>query len=161
MAKRRLKKSSMKLKSSDGEEFVVDEEVMKEMETLKRMAKFCDDDDEDVPTCAITGRSLEKVVAWIKYQQYFENMDLKETFDIIIAADYLENERLSKAMLKIVFFKNNDKDVDEAANQYEDTTIVRPTLTPENIFVAGVSAVQQDTNIQEDISNLSLGELRE
>ena len=28
-------------------------------------------------------------------------------------------------MLKRVFFKNNDKDVDEAANQYEDTTIVR------------------------------------
>ena len=71
MAKRRLKKSSMKLKSSDGDEFVVDEEAMKEMETLKRMAKFCDDDDEEVPSYAIKGRSLEKVLAWIKYQYYF------------------------------------------------------------------------------------------
>ena len=97
----------MKIKSSDGDEFVVD----KDMETLKRMAKFCDDDDEEVPTCAITGRSLEKVLAWIKYQHYFENMDLKETFDTIISADYLENERLSKAMLKKVLFRNNDKDV--------------------------------------------------
>ena len=123
---RRLKKSSMKIKSSDGDEFVVDEEVMKEMETLKRMAKFCDDDDEEVPSCAIKGRSIEKVLAWIKYQNYFENMDLKETFDTIIAADYLENESLSKAMLKRVFFKNNDKDVDEAANQYENGIVIRP-----------------------------------
>ena len=110
MAKR-LKKSSMRLKSSDGEEFVVDEEVMKEMETLKRMTKFGDNDDDEVPTCAIKGRSLEKVLVWIKYQDYFENMDLKETFDTIIAADYLENERLSKAMLKKVLFRNNDRDV--------------------------------------------------
>ena len=110
MAKR-LKKSSMRLKSSDGEEFVVDEEVMKEMETLKRMTKLGDNDDDEVPTCSIKGRSLEKVLVWIKYQDYFENMDLKETFDTIISADYLENERLSKAMLKKVLFKNNDKEV--------------------------------------------------
>ena len=81
------------------------------METLKRMAKFCDDDDEEVPSYAIKGRFLEKVLAWIKFQYYFENMDLNETFDSIIAADYLENERLSKAMLKKVLFRNNDKDV--------------------------------------------------
>ena len=115
----------MRLKSSDGEEFVVDEEVMKEMETLKRMTKFGDNDDDEVPTCAIKGRSLEKVLVWIKYQDYFEKMDLKETFDTIISADYLENERLSKAMLKKLFFNNKEKDVDEAANQYEDATIVR------------------------------------
>ena len=66
-----------------------------------------------------------EVLAWIKYQYYFVNMDLKETFDTIIAADYLENEGLSKAMLKKFLFTNNDKDVEEAANQYENGIIVR------------------------------------
>ena len=106
----------MKIKSSDDHEFVVEVEEVNEMETLKTMVNFADEVEEEVPTCAIKGTSLEKVLVWTKYQNYFKNMDLKDIFDAIISADYLENKRIFKKMLKKVFLNNSAKDIDEAVN---------------------------------------------
>ena len=70
---KRAKKSKVKVKSSDGEEFVVDEELVNEMETLKTMTTF-GDDDEQVPVCALNGRSLKDVLMWTEYQKRLKNM---------------------------------------------------------------------------------------
>ena len=85
--------------TSDGEEFVVDEELVNEMETLKTMTMFGDEDDQ-VPTCAVNGRSLREVLVWTEYQKKLKNRDLSETFNMIVSADYLGNESLVEKMLK-------------------------------------------------------------
>ena len=113
----------MKIKSSDGDEFDVEDEVVKKMETLETMTML-DDDDEQVPTCQVEGRFLKKAILWTDFQNNFKNMDLKNTFEMITTADYLGNSSLSEEMLKKVFLNNSDKDIDEAANQFKDGTII-------------------------------------
>ena len=53
-------------------------------------------------------------------------MDLKDTFKIIISADYLlANANLSEEMLKKVFRNNSPKVVvSDVANDFEDGTIM-------------------------------------
>ena len=111
----------MKIKSSDGDEFDVDDDVLKEMETLKSMTML--DDSEHVPICALSSSSMEKVLLWTKYQNCFKNMDLTDTFEMIISADYLANESLLEEMLKSVFCNNSRKVIDEAANNYDNSTV--------------------------------------
>ena len=112
---KRAKISHLKIKSSDGKEFIVDEELVNEMETLKEMTMFGDDDDQ-VPTCALNGTSLKEVLVFTEYQKKLKNMDLRGTFNMIISADYLANETLLEKLLKKVFLKNSFKDIDEAAS---------------------------------------------
>ena len=111
----------MKIKSSDGDEFDVDDDVLKEMETLKSMTML--DDSEHVPICALSSSSMEKVLLWTKYQNCFKNMDLTDTFEMIISADYLANESLLEEMLKSVFCNNSRKVIDEAVNNYDTSHI--------------------------------------
>ena len=118
---KRAKTSSLKIKSSDGDEFDVDDDVMREMETLKSLTML--DDDEHVPICAVSSSSLEKVLLWTKFQNQFKNMDLRDTFEMIISADYLANESLLEEMLKSVFCNNSRKIIDEAANMFGNNTI--------------------------------------
>ena len=118
---KRAKTSSLKIKSSDGDEFDVDDDVMREMETLKSLTML--DDDEHVPICALTSSSLERVLLWTKFQNCFKNMDLRNTFEMIISADYLANDSLLEEMLKNVFCNNSRKVIDEAANKFGNNTI--------------------------------------
>ena len=119
---KRAKKSLLKIKSSDGEEFEIDDEIVQEMETLKSMTML-DDDDKEIPTCAVDGRSLKKVLVWTAFQYYFKNKDLKEDFNTIITADYLANEGLTEEILKKVFLENSKEVIFEAAKNFEDATI--------------------------------------
>ena len=94
---KRPQKSVLKIKSSDGDEFDVGDEVLKEMETLKSITTFGEDDDNDegfIPTCPINGTTLKKVLVWAEYQNYFKQMSLKDTFSVIISADFLSNASL-------------------------------------------------------------------
>ena len=118
----RAQKSLVKIKSSEGDEFEVEDDVMKEMETLKSLTML--DDGEHVPTCAVSSSSLEKVLLWTKFQNCFKNMDLQSTFEIIISADYLGNESLLEEMFKNVFHNNTNTVIDEAANNFGNSTIV-------------------------------------
>ena len=111
----------MKIKSSDGDEFDVDDDVMREMETLKSLTML--DDDEHVPICALSSSSMEKVLLWTKFQNCFKNMDLTDTFEMIISADYLANESLLEEMLKSVFCNNSRKVIDEAVKNYDNSTV--------------------------------------
>ena len=120
----------MKIKSSDGDEFEVTDEVVKEIQTLNTKVKYGDEEQEEgdykeqVPTCAMDGMSLKKILVWTECQIYFKQMDLKEIFKIIVAADFFSNETLSKEMCKKVFVENSHSVIDEAVNQFEDGTIV-------------------------------------
>ena len=121
------KKPVLKIKSDDGDEFEVGDEVVKEMETLQTMTKYvdeCEDDEEQIPTCALKGRSLKKVLVWTEWYNYFKEMDLKETFDTIISADYLSNHLLLEEMLKKVFLNYSNKVIDEEGSKFEDSTII-------------------------------------
>ena len=57
----KVKKSLVKIKSSDGEEFEVTDDVVKEIETLNTMATFGDEEQEEgdykeqIPTFAMDG----------------------------------------------------------------------------------------------------------
>ena len=89
------------------------------------MTTLCvEDDQEQIPTCPINGQSLEKVIRWTQCRNYFKEMDLKETFDTIISADFLANEELLDEMLKKVYIKNSQKAINQTANEFEDGTIV-------------------------------------
>ena len=89
------------------------------------MTTLCvEDDQEQIPTCPINGQSLEKVIRWTQCRNYFKEMDLKETFDTIISADFLANEELLDEMLKKVYIKNSQKVINQTANEFEDGTIV-------------------------------------
>ena len=89
----KVKKSFVKIKSSDGEEFEVADDIVKEMETLKTMVTFGDEEQETVdykeliPTCVMDGMTLKKILVWAECQNYFKQMDLKEILKIIIDAD--------------------------------------------------------------------------
>ena len=126
----KVKKSFVKIKSSDGEEFEVTDDVVKEIETLNTMATFGDEEQEEgdykeqIPTFAMDGMSLKKILVWTECQIYFKQMDLKEIFKIIVAADFFSIETLSKEMCKKVFLENSHSVIDEAVNQFEDGTIV-------------------------------------
>ena len=102
----------------------VDEELVNEMETLKTMTAF-GEDDEQVPKCSLNGKSLKEVLVWTEYHKKWKSMDLNETFNMIISADYLGNEGMLEKMLKKVFLKNSFDVIDEAANKFDDGTIVR------------------------------------
>ena len=123
-------KSLVKIKSSDGDEFEVTDDVVKEIETLNTMSTFGDEEQEEgdykeqIPTFAMDGMSLKKILVWTECQIYFKQMDLKEIFKIIVAADFFSNETLSKEMCKKVSVENSHSVIDEAVNQFEDGTIV-------------------------------------
>ena len=122
------KPKKLKIKSSDGDEFEVGDEVVKEMKTLKTMTEYGDEEEdaeEQIPTCAIKGWSLKMVLIWTECNNYFKYMDLKDTFETIISADYLSNQPLLEEMFKNVFQNYSNKVIDEEGSKFEDSTIIR------------------------------------
>ena len=94
------------LRSSDGVIFPVDAATVKQMVTIQTMIDHEDEDsDETIPVPTVKAEVLEKVIQWIEYHkktekiawcnQYFD-IELKNKFEIIIAADYLEVDSLLK-----------------------------------------------------------------
>ena len=117
---KRVKKSSLKIKSSDGDEFEVDDDIVTKMETLKAMTMLVEDDEkEQVPTCQIDGGSMRKVILWTDYQNNFKNMNLKDTFQLIMSSDYLGNESLSEEMLRRHFSTIPTKILMKLLNSWE------------------------------------------
>ena len=82
---KRVKKSLLKIKSSDGDEFEVTDDVVKEIETRNTMVTCGDEEQEEgdykeqIPTFATDGMSLKKILVWTECQIYFKQMDLKLT----------------------------------------------------------------------------------
>ena len=123
LASKRSKKSQVKLKSSDGEVFEVDHEIVADMETLKTMTMF-EEEEQEVPICSVNSQDLKKVLVWTEYQNYFKDMSLRDTFKMIVAADYLENESLLQKMFRNVFCNYSFHEIDNAAEKFEDAKVI-------------------------------------
>ena len=123
LASKRSKKSQVKLKSSDGEVFEVDHEIVADMETLKTMTMF-EEEEEEVPICSVNSQDLKKVLVWTEYQNYFKDMSLRDTFKMLVAADYLENESLLQKMFRNVFCNYSFHEIDNAAEKFEDAKVI-------------------------------------
>ena len=97
----------LKLQSSDGVIFSVDQATVEKMVTIQTMIDHEDEDsdsDEVIPVPTVKAEVLEKIIQWTGSseqeketenwsQQYF-NFELEKMFEIIIAADYLEVKTL-------------------------------------------------------------------
>ena len=97
----------LKLQSSDGVIFSVDQATVEKMVTIQTMIDHEDEDsdsDEVIPVPTVKAEVLEKIIQWTGSseqeketenwsQQYF-NFELEKMFEIIIAADYLEVKNL-------------------------------------------------------------------
>merc|ERR1719481_190890 len=100
------------------------------METLKTMTMFGDggsdsenEGEEQVPTCATKGSTLKKILVWTECRNYFKQMNLKETFEIIVSSDYLANTCLLEEMCKKVFLNNSHSVINEAVSEFENGTL--------------------------------------
>ena len=100
--------SSLRLKSSDGKTYIVDQDVIKEMVTIQNMLDSLGDGedtdgDETIPIYTINGEILDKVIQWTKYShnssaktdfkcwsEKFLLMNIEDAFQLMEAADYLE-----------------------------------------------------------------------
>merc|ERR1719270_3019578 len=88
-------------------------QIVADMETLKTMTMF-DEEEQEVPICSVNSQDLKKVLVWTEFQNYFKDMSLRNTFKMIVAADYLENESLLQKMFRNVFCNYSFHEIDNA-----------------------------------------------
>ena len=130
--------SSLKLLSSDGIIFTVDTATVKQMVTIQTMIDHEDEDSDEVtPVPTVKAQVLEKIIQWTDYHKidhekkekiawyiiYF-NIDLKQKFEIIIAADYLEIKSLLNESCHNVLLNKKWENIQEAASSFHDPKVV-------------------------------------
>ncbi|KAI3877249.1 hypothetical protein MKX03_016053 [Papaver bracteatum] len=108
------------LKASDGEEFVVEESVAVQSQTIKNLI---DDDctDNGIPLPNVTSKILGKVVEYCKKHDELKAWDAAEflkvdqatLFDLILAANYLNIKDLLDLTCQTVADMIKDKTVEE------------------------------------------------
>ena len=128
----------LQLQSSDGVIFTVDAATVKQMVTIQTMIDHEDEDSDEVtPVPTVKAQVLEKIIQWTDYHKidhektekiawyiiYF-NIELKQKFEIIIAADYLEVERLLFESCRNVLINNKWETIQEAASSFHDPKVV-------------------------------------
>ena len=161
--------SSVKLKSSDGVIFTVDAATVKQMVTIQTMIDHEDEDsDEVIPVPTVKAEVLEKIIQWAEYSkidhekkkiswciQYF-NDELKNKFEIIIAADYLEIKSLLNESCRNVLMNYKWEIIQDAASNFHDPKVV--TLLEKHEREYGDEVVVTIVDISKDwyidISNL-------
>ena len=137
--------SLLKLQSSDGVIFPVDAATVKQMVTIQTMIDHEDEDSGEItPVPTVKGKVLEKIIQWTEYHkidpnkwekfvlycQYFNwyrqyfNIELKEKFEIIIAADYLEVKSLLNESCRNVLINNKWEIIEDAASGFSDPTLI-------------------------------------
>ena len=116
----------LELKSSDGVIFKVSSAAIRQMLTLQTMIDLeGEDSDEVVPILAIKGSTFEKILQWIEHHQSeHEIMELREIFEIIIGADYLEIGVLLHKLCRYVFLNNRWEEIENVANNFYKQHIV-------------------------------------
>ena len=127
----------LKLQSSDGVIFSVDQATVEKMVTIQTMIDHEGEDsdsDEVIPVPTVKAEVLEKIIQWTGSseqeketenwsQQYF-NFELEKMFEIIIAADYLEVKCLLNESCRNVLINNKRGIIDAAASSFHDTKVV-------------------------------------
>ena len=130
--------SLYKLESSDGVIFTVDSAAVNQMVTIQTMIDHEDEDSDEVtPVPTVKAQVLEKIIQWTDYHKidhektekiawyiiYF-NIELKQKFEIIIAADYLEIKSLLNESCQNVLINNKWVIIEDAASSFHDTKVV-------------------------------------
>ena len=128
----------IKLQSSDGVIFPVDADTVKQMVTIQTMIDHEDEDSDEVtPVPTVNAKVLEKIIQWTEYHkidhekvekiawciQYF-NIDLKNKFEIIIAADYLEVKSLLNESCWNVLINNKWEIIEAATNSFNNSKVI-------------------------------------
>ena len=138
---------SIKLQSSDGENFSVDVAIAKKSVTIRTMLEDLgmdleNDSEEAVPLPNVTGAVLKKVLEWATEHKddkikkvcpedsitwyptdkfdadFFKGMDKQMLFDIILAANYLEIQDLLDLGTKTVADSLRDKTPEQIRKQF-------------------------------------------
>ena len=130
--------SSVKLKSSDGVIFTVDAATVKQMVTIQTMIDHEDEDSDEVtPVPTVKAQVLEKIIQWTEYHKIdheksekiawyiqYLNVELKQKFEIIIAADYLEVKSLLNESCRNVLINSRWEIIEDAASSFLDPKVV-------------------------------------
>ncbi|KAI9320230.1 E3 ubiquitin ligase complex SCF subunit sconC [Dichotomocladium elegans] len=115
--------STVKLISSDNEDFTVDREVAERSVLIKNMLEDVGDSDSPIPLPNVTAKVLRKVIEWCdhhrndpvvndeqerrntdieEWDQKYMEVDQETLFDIILAANYLDIKPLLDVGCKTV-----------------------------------------------------------
>ena len=125
---------SIKLQSSDGVIFDADAETLKQMVTIQTMIDYeeGDDNDEVTPVPLVKAQILEKIIEWTEiYNNDYEerkmisyfNLEIKSIFEIIIAADYLEVQKLLMDCFHNLISNNKLKVIQNEALSFHDSKV--------------------------------------
>ena len=119
--------STIKVKTMENMEFDISDDLLNDMQTLQNMKAFsdncCEKQNENIPICAVEGNILKFIIAWTESQNFLKNFDLIQIFKTVLTADYLQNEKISKELLRLVFENNSKEEIEEACNQFNNQTI--------------------------------------
>ena len=144
--------STIKLQSSDGVTFSVDPDTVKQMVTIQTMIDQEKEESAEIRTVpAVKAWILTKIIQWTKYHKIFHRKkskstwcrnffnvnktgprveagadldDLKNMFEIIIAADYLKVESLLEESFQHVLVKYEWRSIEDAAKDNKYATVV-------------------------------------
>ena len=125
---------SIKLQSSDGVIFDADVETLKQMVTIQTMIDFEEGDNSDEVTLVplVKAQILEKIIQWTEINNndndereripYF-NLEIKSIFEIIIAADYLDVQKLLIDCFHNLISNNKLKVIQNEALSFHDSKV--------------------------------------
>ncbi|KAL1925937.1 hypothetical protein VTP01DRAFT_7215 [Rhizomucor pusillus] len=138
---------SVKLISSDNEDFTVDKEVAERSVLIKNMLEDVGDSDSPIPLPNVTAKVLRKVIEWCEHhrndpvtqdeqerrnteiddwdQKYME-VDQETLFDIILAANYLDIKPLLDVGCKTVANMIKGKSAEEIRRTFNITNDFTP-----------------------------------
>ena len=127
-----------KLQSSDGMIFTIDAATVKQMMTIQTMIDQEEEDSDEVtPIPTVKAQTLDRLILWIEYHtidhenaekiawviQYF-NIDLKNIYEVIIAADYLEVKSLLRESLRNILINSKWKIIKDPSSGFHNQKVV-------------------------------------
>ncbi|KAI9261413.1 E3 ubiquitin ligase complex SCF subunit sconC [Phascolomyces articulosus] len=138
---------SVKLISSDNEDFTVDKEVAERSVLIKNMLEDVGDSDAPIPLPNVTAKVLRKVIEWCdhhrndpvtqddqerrntdieEWDQKYMEVDQETLFDIILAANYLDIKPLLDVGCKTVANMIKGKSAEEIRRTFNITNDFTP-----------------------------------
>ncbi|CDS04725.1 Putative E3 ubiquitin ligase complex SCFFT subunit sconC [Lichtheimia ramosa] len=140
--------STVKLISSDNEDFTVDKEVAEKSVLIKNMLEDVGDSDAPIPLPNVTAKILRKVIEWCdhhrndpvvaqdeqdrrntdieEWDQKYMEVDQETLFDVILAANYLDIKPLLDVGCKTVANMIKGKSAEEIRRTFNITNDFTP-----------------------------------
>ncbi|KAJ8662025.1 E3 ubiquitin ligase complex SCF subunit sconC [Lichtheimia ornata] len=140
--------ATVKLISSDNEDFTVDKEVAEKSVLIKNMLEDVGDSDAPIPLPNVTAKILRKVIEWCdhhrndpavaqdeqdrrntdieEWDQKYMEVDQETLFDVILAANYLDIKPLLDVGCKTVANMIKGKSAEEIRRTFNITNDFTP-----------------------------------